>query len=338
LRRKNVSDIRSNSVTPINYFMEERFKYIAPFQKLEICSGSNLKFLIDFKPDTIIHLAEQPSAPWSMKSLENNIATHRNNVEGTLTLLYMMKDLMPNTHLIKIGTMGEYGVLSEYGNATIPEGYFEYQGCTLPFPKQPGSFYHCTKVHETTNINLACKIWGLKVTDIMQGVVYGVETEQTKNYGEYTRLDVDQYFGTAINRFCAQAVCGIPITLYGKGRQKRGFLSLKDSIQCLEIMVRNPPKEGQHQIINQFEEVLCLEDIAEIIKSIVLIAEVQHIDNPRCELEDHIYLAEHSKLKEFGYKPSSTLKEEMRSIIGIVDKFKDAICTSSIMPTVNWRK
>jgi UDP-sulfoquinovose synthase len=196
-----------------------------------------------------------------------------------------------------------------------------------------------TKSHETTNIALACKLWNLKITDIMQGIVYGIKIKQMENDETLlTRFDIDQYFGTVINRFCAQAVLGLPVSVYGEGNQKRGFLSLKDSIQCLEIMIRHPAKPGEHQIINQFQEVYRLNEIANIIKSILPNTEIKNIENPRMEMEDHYYNPRSEILRNFGYEPISDIKTEINEIIETIKLYKGNIIKESIIPTVKWRK
>ena len=197
--------------------------------------------VVDFQPDTIIHYGEQPSAPWSMRSVDHAVTTQQNNVIGSLKLLWAMRDHAPNAHLIKLGTMGEYGT----PNIDIEEGFIEitHNGRTdvLPFPKMPGSLYHLSKVHDSHNIHFACRVWGLRATDLNQGVVYGVETPEAKlDERLLTRFDYDEAFGTALNRFCVQAVVGMPLTVYGGGHQTRGFLNIIDTLQCVELTADNP--------------------------------------------------------------------------------------------------
>jgi UDP-sulfoquinovose synthase len=240
-RRDNVESVGSQSAIPI-LDMEERvraFKRIHG-ENLAFFEGDllNYDFLADIikqtRPDSIVHLAEQPSAPFSMIDREHAIYSQHNNVEGTLNVLYAMKDIVPDCHLVKLGTMGEYGT----PNIDIPEGFFEieYRGRKdiLPFPKQPHSMYHLSKVHDTANTMFACRVWKLSSTDIMQGVVYGTRTDEMIDDSLMTRFDFDESFGTVINRYCAEAVIGLPLTPYGQGKQKRGFIDLVDSIQCLQ--------------------------------------------------------------------------------------------------------
>src|SRR5437773_2369446 len=208
-----------------------------------------------FEPEAIVHFAEQRSAPYSMIDRKHAVFTQVNNVVGTLNVLFAMREFLPDCHLVKLGTMGEYGT----PNIDIEEGYIdiEHNGRkdTLPFPKQPGSIYHLTKVHDSHNIHFACRIWGLRATDLNQGVVYGIETDESRLDDRLlTRFDYDEAFGTALNRFCVQAVAGIPLTLYGKGNQTRGYLDIRDTLQCVELTVLNPPEPGKLRVFNQFTE------------------------------------------------------------------------------------
>ena len=206
-------------------------------------------------PEAVIHYGEQPSAPYSMISRRHAVETQYTNVIGTLNLLFSMRDRVPDCHLVKLGTMGEYGT----PNIDIEEGFIEihHKGRTdtLPFPKLPGSLYHLSKVHDSHNIHFACRIWGLRATDLNQGVVYGIETEETAHDERLvTRFDYDEIFGTALNRFCVQAVIGHPLTVYGKGGQTRGALNIRDTLQCVELAVNNPGELGEFRVFNQFTE------------------------------------------------------------------------------------
>jgi UDP-sulfoquinovose synthase len=243
----------------------------------------------EFMPEAIVHFAEQPSAPYSMIDVQHATFTHTNNLIGTLNIIHAMREVCPDTHLVKLGTMGEYGT----PKVDIPEGFFEveYRGRkdVLPFPKQAGSWYHQTKVHDSNNIMMACRIWALRSTDIMQGVVFGTRIDEMgQDEGLLTRFDFDQCFGTAINRFCAMAVIGHPITPYGRGRQRRGFLPLRDSMQCLTIAIENPPQKSEYRVLNQFEEVYDLTELATKVQGVAekngLPVEIRATENPRSEL------------------------------------------------------
>lgn len=291
------------------------------------------------KPEAIFHLAEQPSAPWSMKNEWTAYTTQVENVLGTLDLLWAIKEFCPDAHLIKIGTMGEYGT----PNCDIPEGIIPYMcmendeiKCPmagLMFPRTAGSWYHLSKVHDTHNIFFACANYGLRSTDIMQGVVYGNEYN--------TRFDYDEHFGTAINRFCAQALVEHPLTVYGSGNQRRGFLPLKDSIQCLKIAMNNPPKDGEYRTWNQFEFVYKLNDLAEVVQECAreydLDVEIDHIENPRNELNDHYYNPSHNTLYELGYEPTTDIKGEIHALLGILYPYRENIIKGVIAPKTKWR-
>src|SRR6478609_2900598 len=243
----------------------------------------------DFMPDTIIHYGEQPSAPWSMQSVDHAVITQQANVIGTLKLLWAIREHTPDAHLVKLGTMGEYGT----PNIDIEEGYLEitHKGRTdvLPYPKLPASLYHCSKVHDSTNIHFACRMWGLRATDLNQGVVYGIETDETAlDERLCTRFDYDEIFGTALNRFCVEAVIGHPLTVYGKGGQTRGFLNIRDTLECVELAVTNPAGRGEFRVFNQFTEQFTIAELAQLVRetgeSVGYQVEIQSFPNPRVEL------------------------------------------------------
>lgn len=297
-----------------------------------------------YEPEAIIHLGEQPSAPYSMIDEEHAVFTQTNNIVGTLNILYAMHRIVPDCHLIKLGTMGEYGT----PNLDIPEGFFEieYRGRKdrLPFPRQAGSFYHLTKVHDTHNIIFACKIWGLCSTDIMQGVVYGTRTDEIEEDERLrTRFDFDGIFGTAINRYCAQAVIGHPLSPYGIGHQKRGFIALRDSIQCLTIALKNPPEEGEYRNFNQFDDVYNVTELAEKVKEVAgqlgIKVEIKNIENPRVEAEEHYYNPDHEHLRNLGFKPRYMLEEELKVMLEDLIKYKSRIIAKKdkIEPKVKWK-
>jgi UDP-sulfoquinovose synthase len=296
-----------------------------------------------FTPDAIIHYAEQPSAPYSMESRDKAVFTQHNNVIGTLNLLFAMKRHCPNAHLIKLGTMGEYGT----PNIDIEEGYITitHNGRvdTLPFPKQPGSFYHLSKVHDSANILFACRTWGLRATDLNQGVVYGIETDETKlKPGLHTAFHYDAVFGTVLNRFCVQAVAGAPLTVYGSGGQTRGFLNIRDTIQCVDLATQNPADIGECRVYNQLTEVFSVLELAKLVetagKKLGIEVRIDHIANPRVEKEEHYYNPKHTKLIDLGLKPhllSDVLVEQM---IGHIQKVRDQINLSTFKPTIKWRE
>jgi len=348
-RRKNVAEIGSWSATPIRP-MEQRLK---AYKK---ATGRSLRFyrgdLVEpsftdlvvgkEKPDCIVHLGELPSAPYSMIDVHHCNYTQVNNIIGNNNILFAIKDHVPDCHLLKLGTMGEYGT----PNIDIPEGFFEieYRGRKdrLPFPRQPGSWYHLTKVHDTWNLMFANKIWGIRATDVMQGVVHGILTEDMVNDDLLTRFDFDEVFGTAINRFCAQAVIGHELTPYGKGGQTRGYLALRDSMQCFTIAIENPPKEREYRVFNQFEETYSANDLAERVSKVTqefgMEGKIWNIPNPRLEAEEHYYNPDIKHLPALGFKPTYTLEDELRITLPKLLEYKDRIeCKREcIMPKVKW--
>ncbi|MBP0015506.1 MAG: NAD-dependent epimerase/dehydratase family protein [Roseofilum sp. SBFL] len=302
-----------------------------------------IRSLRQFQPEAIVHFGEQRSAPFSMIDREHAVMTQTNNVVGNLNLLFAMKEEFPETHLVKLGTMGEYGT----PNIDIEEGYIEInhngRKDTLPYPKQPGSFYHLSKVHDSHNIHFACKIWGLRATDLNQGVVYGVYTEQTKRDELLiNRLDYDGVFGTALNRFCIQAAIGHPLTVYGKGGQTRGFLDIRDTVRCIEIAINNPANAGEFRVFNQFTEMFSISDLAVMVakagKHLGLAVEINHLDNPRVELEEHYFNAKNTKLKDLGLEPHNLEESLLDSLINVAQKYKGRVDESQILPKVSWRR
>jgi UDP-sulfoquinovose synthase len=300
------------------------------------------RVVAETQPDAVVHYGEQPSAPFSMISRRHAVETQRTNVIGNLNLLWSLRDRVPDCHLVKLGTMGEYGT----PNIDIEEGYIEieHKGRTdvLPYPKQPPSLYHCSKVHDSTNILFACKTWGLRATDLNQGVVYGMETDETAlDERLCTRFDYDEIFGTALNRFCVQAVIGHPLTVYGSGHQTRGFLNIRDTLQCVELAVTNPAAPGEMRVFNQFTEQFTVLELAELTQRAAVElgydVSIEHFENPRVELEEHYYNAANTKLRELGLKPHYLGEELVRSVLATIDRYKDRVITRAIAPRTQWR-
>jgi UDP-sulfoquinovose synthase len=296
----------------------------------------------DFMPDTIIHYGEQPSAPWSMQSVDHAVITQQANVIGTLKLLWAMREHTPDAHLVKLGTMGEYGT----PNIDIEEGYIEIEHKgrrdILPFPKVPGSFYHLSKVHDSHNIHFACRIWGIRATDLNQGVVYGIETPETKlDERLVTRFDYDQAFGTALNRFCVQAMIGHPLTVYGKGGQTRGTLNIVDTIQCVELTADNPADPGEFRVYNQFTESFTVAGLAEKVRhaggEIGVEVTVENVANPRVELEEHYYNPVHTKLPSLGLNPTLLSETLIESVLHTIQRHKDRVIAEGIDPSTLWK-
>ncbi|NCR07278.1 MAG: NAD-dependent epimerase/dehydratase family protein [Microcystis aeruginosa LG13-11] len=302
-----------------------------------------IQSLRQFQPDTIVHFGEQRSAPFSMIDREHAVLTQVNNVVGNLNILYAMKEEFPEAHLVKLGTMGEYGT----PNIDIEEGYItiEHNGRkdTLPYPKQPGSMYHLSKVHDSHNIHFACRMWGLKATDLNQGVVYGVLTEETgMDEMLINRLDYDGVFGTALNRFCIQAAIGHPLTVYGKGGQTRGFLDIRDTVRCLELAIAHPAQSGEFRVFNQFTELFSVGDLALMVKkagsALGLNVEINNLDNPRIELEEHYFNAKNTKLLDLGLQPHYLSDSLLDSLLNFATKYKNRVDMNHILPKVTWKR
>jgi len=293
------------------------------------------------RPEVVVHYGQQASAPFSMLSRERAVETQQANVIGNLNLLFAMRDHVPDAHLVKLGTMGEYG----QPDIDIEEGYIEIEHKgrrdTLPYPKLPGSLYHCSKVHDSTNIHFACRTWGLRATDLNQGVVYGVETEETaRDERLVTRFDYDELFGTVLNRFCVQAVIGHPLTVYGAGNQTRGFLNIRDTLACVELAALNPAERGEFRVFNQFTEQFSVGQLAELVKEagehLGYSVEIQHYENPRVEKEEHYYNAVHTKLLDLGLEPTLLGEELVESIIHAIERHKGRVIETAIEPKTRW--
>lgn len=349
VRRKIDQELHSNSITPIAS-LEERV------QKWEALTGKEIRtyegdlnhydFLCQVlkqeQPDAFVHFAEQRSAPYSMIDREHAVYTQTNNVVGTLNVLYGIKQFVPDCHLIKLGTMGEYGT----PNIPIEEGYLEIEHKgrkdVLPYPKQPGSFYHLSKVHDSHNITFACKIWGIRATDLNQGIVYGLDTEETKMDSVLAnRLDYDGVFGTVLNRFIIQSTIGHDLTVYGKGGQTRGFLNIKDTVRCIEIAVENPAEKGEFRVFNQFTEEFSVGELAEKVQKVAEEEEcptnIAHLDNPRVESEEHFFHAVNTKLRDLGLEPHLLDDNVIREILRTVIIHKSRIIKENVLPQASWK-
>jgi UDP-sulfoquinovose synthase len=349
-RRSNVEEMKSHSAIPI-LSMRKRINLLRKkyHDKISFFKGDLLdsQFTDDvikkFQPETIVHLAEQPSAPYSMIDQEHNVYTHKNNVIGNLNLIHSLQRHVPKAHLVKLGTMGEYGYDP---GLEISEGFYEvkFRGkkAKVPYPRLAGSWYHWTKVHDSNNIMFACKLWGIKATDIMQGIVNGTKIDEMLNEKYNTRFDFDEAFGTVINRFCTQAVIEHPLTVYGKGGQTRGFLTLNDSIKCISLLIDNPPKDGEYRVVNQFDEQHSVMELAKKIQKIgnkkKLNVKIKIKNNPRKEAEKHYYKADHHTLKKLGFKRTRNIDDEIEIMLNHLIKFKKNILEKkqSIIQNIKW--
>jgi UDP-sulfoquinovose synthase len=350
VRRQWDEDLGVATLTPVHSLAQRLEAWTARSgNRIECFIGdvTDYEFLAstvrNFEPDAVVHFAEQRSAPYSMIDRKHAVFTQVNNVVGTLNLLFALRELRPKCHLVKLGTMGEYGT----PNIDIEEGYLtvEHNGRkdVLPFPKQPGSFYHLSKVHDSHNILFACRIWGLRATDLNQGVVYGTMTDESAlDEALINRFDYDEVFGTVLNRFCVQAAVGYPLTVYGKGGQTRGYLDIRDTVRCIELACLHPAKPGECRVFNQFTEQFRVLEIAHMVQAagekLGLDVEINHLPDPRVEAEEHYYNAKHSKLTDLGLKPHLLSESLLDSLMNIAMRYRDRIDQSLFAPQVDWRK
>ncbi|MGH4014094.1 MAG: NAD-dependent epimerase/dehydratase family protein [Pseudonocardiaceae bacterium] len=292
-----------------------------------------------FRPDAIVHYAEQRAAPYSMIDRKHAVYTQYNNVIGNLNVMFAIAEVDRDIHLVKLGTMGEYGT----PNIDIEEGWLEVEHNgrkdRMLFPKKPGSFYHLSKVHDSHNIEFACRIWGLRATDLNQGVVYGQQTEQTTGDPRLaTRFDYDAIFGTVLNRFVIQAVLGHPLTVYGSGGQTRGIIDIRDTVECIRLACENPADAGEFRVFNQMTESMSVADIAKTVSaSYPGSVEIEYLDNPRVELDEHYYNVVHTGLVELGLQPHLLSETLIESLFGIAERHIARVDLAATRPTVNWR-
>jgi len=355
LRRKEVDEMESKSAIPVADWrdrqgaLEEEFEGHFSFVEMDIAQSYDRlrKLFEEFQPDTVVNLAQQPSPAYSMIDQSHANFTQVNNVKGFNNLAWCMKEEAPESHMVTVGTMGEWG----YPNVSIPEGFFrvERKGREdiLPFPKQANSFYHVSKIQTSDNAWFLARVWELKFTDVMQGIVYGSRTREMDKPELRTRLDMDEAFGTFVHRICASAIAGHPIPLYGSGKQKRPFLPLKDSVQCLELLVENPPTDDDsimgYRVVNQLHEWYSLDEVAEKVvdkaSEIGIDVQVEHIENPRIEKEIHHFEPEVEKLPNLGYEPSTTMDEEIEILLSDLNDNTERVENLGhvIEPEVKWR-
>ena len=350
LRRRAHEEVGSDTLVPILGSLPERaatWKEVSG-KEIGVTEGDLVEWDLtvdlfrNFQPDAIVHYGEMPSAPYSMRDRDHAVFTQQNNVVNTLNVIYAIRDLAPDAHLVKLGTMGEYGT----PNIDIEEGFLEirHKGREdyLPFPKVPGSMYHLSKVHDSHNIHFACRVWGMRATDLNQGVVYGIHTDETRLDDRLmTRFDYDDVFGTALNRFCLQAVIGHPLTVYGKGGQTRGYLNIVDTLRCVELAVTHPAERGEMRVFNQFTEQFSVMELAQHVQKagaeVGLDVVVESIDNPRFELEEHYYNAAHTKLLDLGLKPHLLSETLIESMFAELERHKHRVIPEHILPRDRWR-
>jgi UDP-sulfoquinovose synthase len=295
----------------------------------------------EFKPQAIVHYAEQPAAPYSMLNRQAATLTLRNNLLVTANVIFAVREFCPEAHIVKLGTMGEYGT----PNIDIEEGWLkvDHKGRQHKFlyPRQASSLYHTTKIMDTDLLWFYVRTWGLRVTDLMQGPVYGIFTAESENDASLLPFfNYDEIFGTVLNRFVVQAVAGYPLTVFGKGGQTRGYLNIKDTLNCIRLSLDNPADKGELRIFNQFTETFSVNELAEKVKaagtSRGVRVEIQHVENPRIELDEHYYNPRHTGLLELGLKPHYLTEEVLAQMMKFAIKHKNRIKPDSIYRNVKW--
>ena len=294
-----------------------------------------------FVPEGIVHYAEQPAAPYSMLNRRAAMLTLQNNLDVTANMIFAVKQFCPEAHIVKLGTMGEYGT----PDIDIEEGWLEveHKGRRHKFlyPRQAGSLYHTTKIMDTDLLWFYVRTWGLQVTDLMQGPVYGIFTDENRGHEDlYPSLNYDELFGTVLNRFVIQAVADYPLTVYGKGGQTRGYLNIIDTLNCVRLSLENPARKGELRIFNQFTETFSVNQLAKMVqrvaRSMKLKAEIATVENPRKEAEEHYYNPTHTGLLDLGLKPHFLTDDVLAGMLEFAAKHKEKIRTEQIYRKVRW--
>jgi len=324
-----------------------RLWHAASGRKVSVYIGdvSDYRFLSDvfreFSPHAVVHYAEQASAPYSMMSQEGAALTVRNNLMSTLNVAFAARECATDCHIVKLGTMGEYGT----PNIDIEEGYLdvEHKGRKERFlyPKTPGSIYHLSKAQDSDLLFFAARMWGLAITDMNQGPVYGIETDELSADQRLAPIfNYDGIFGTVLNRFVVQAVAGFPLTVYGKGGQTRGYLNIRDTLQCVGLALAHPANAGEFRVFNQFTETFSVNELAERVaqaaSTLGLKTTIRNIENPRKEAEEHYYNPMHTGLLELGLKPHLLTEDVIGGMLRYVQRHNAGIQEVHILPQVRW--
>ena len=348
LRRTIARQTSSEALMP-NPNLEERARLFEQLtgKSIEVRIGDVTDYRVlesvvrEFKPEAIVHYAEQPSGPYSMRGFDEARLTLQNNLNATFNVIWAVMQHAPDCHIVKLGTMGEYGT----PDIDIEEGWIEIEHKgrkdTFLYPRQAGSLYHTTKVLDTDLLWFYVRTFGLRVTDLMQGPVYGLSTDES-NLDELLlpNFHYDDIFGTVVNRFLVQAVAGVPLTVYGTGGQVRGYLNLRDTMQCIQLALRSRADSGELRVMNQFTETFSVNDLADRVQRVGselgLAVEVQNVPNPRKEAEDHYYNPAHSALLDLGLEPTYMTDEVLAAMMRQVIAYEDQIARDRIPPRVRW--
>jgi UDP-sulfoquinovose synthase len=349
LRRQMVTESGGESLTPVLNLRQRAAAWEEVSGRrigvhlFDLCDYELVSRLFrEFQPEAVVHYGQVPSAPYSMVDRRHAVFTQLNNIENNLNVIFAILEHTPDCHLVKLGTMGEYGC----PNIDIEEGFLEIEHKgrkdVLPFPKLPHSWYHASKVADSTNIHFATRVHGLRATDLNQGVVYGVHTDETAlDERLLTRFDYDEQFGTALNRFCVQALIGRPLTVYGSGGQTRGFLNIRDTLACVELALLNPAERGEMRVFNQFTESFSIRQLAEEVqragKELGLEVRIAEVDNPRTEAQEHYYNPTHTKLLDLGLEPTLLSDDLVADTLRVLQRYRDRAVVEAIDPRTTWR-
>jgi len=354
-RRKIDIDLEVESLTPITSITErlsaweeiggKPMRFInmdisKQYQKL-------LNLLIDEKPDSVIHFAEQRAAPYSMKSSFTKRYTVDNNVNGTHNLLAAIVESNLDIHVVHLGTMGVYGYGSHRG-ATIPEGYLKVEvpqpdGSRFEeeilHPASPGSVYHMTKTLDQLLFLYYNKNDLVRITDLHQGIVWGTNTDATLKDPRLTnRFDYDGDYGTVLNRFLMQAAIGYPLSVHGTGGQTRAFIHIKDSVKCVQLALENPPQPGERvKIFNQMTESHQVGELAKKVASLTG-ADINYLPNPRNEAVENDLIVDNKCFIELGLNPTTLDNGLLEEVVEVAKKYSNRCDLKRIPCVSSWTK
>lgn len=353
-RRQIDLELGVQSLTPIES-IQERIKIWErisnrriQFEQLDLATEfERVKdWFEDFRPDCVIHLAQQRAAPYSMKSDRHKAYTVNNNVNATHNLLNAIVELELDVHLVHLGTMGVYGY-SDIG-ATIPEGYLPVQVSNddgslhtqeILYPTNPGSVYHMTKCLDQLMLAFYAKNDQLRLTDLHQGIVWGTQTAETKRHPSLiNRFDYDGDYGTVLNRFLIQAAINYPLTVHGTGGQTRAFIHIQDSVRCIELAVTNPPTRGDRtKIFNQMTETHRIRDLAKLVSELSGVP-IEYQTNPRREADENDLRVSNETFLSLGLNPITLDEGLLDELVEIARKYKSRIDRSRIPAQSAWTK
>jgi UDP-sulfoquinovose synthase len=357
LSRRNIdNELESNSLTPIqpmsirlNRWSEVSGGKTIRFIRIDLSEEYDrlLQIICEEHPDTIIHFAEQRSAPYSMKSSQTKRYTVDNNINATHNILNAIVESAQDIHLVHLGTMGVYG----YGTtgSKIPEGYLtvevpitgsnEKKQIDIYYPPRPGSVYHMTKVLDAQMFEYYNRNDQIRITDLHQGIVWGTNTNETSMHDDLiNRFDYDSDYGTVLNRMLMQAAIGYPLTVYGTGGQTRAFIHIRDSVKCIELAVMNPPNRGERVMIcNQMVECHRVRDLANLIQRLTG-CEIENIENPRNEASENELIVANDHLIELGLEPTTLENGLLTEITELARKYVNRCNHTTILPSSFWIK